>query len=207
MNIKEVPSPIDLRNEKDAEKWASEANTKRPWRYEFFDRYVQRIQNLKQSKVEVLELGSGPGFLAKHLLSHCQKIKYSAFDFSDAMHKLSKSKLLPSELDRSKFYLGDFKTEHWNQDVGQYDVVIIHQALHELRHKAYAEKFHQKVKMLLKPNAIYLVCDHLFAENAMQNNQLYMSQQEHLAALNQASFSQVKVVMEKSGLCLFESAV
>ena len=46
MKIQEVPSPIDLRNPKDAMEWANEANIKRPWRYDFFDMYVHKINNL-----------------------------------------------------------------------------------------------------------------------------------------------------------------
>ena len=43
-NFKDVPSPIDLKNPKDALQWAQEANEKRPWRYYFFDYYVTYIQ-------------------------------------------------------------------------------------------------------------------------------------------------------------------
>lgn len=32
MIIKDVPSPIDLRNKEDAEQWEKEAAIKRPWR-------------------------------------------------------------------------------------------------------------------------------------------------------------------------------
>lgn len=202
MFIKEVASPIDLRNPEDAAQWASEVNMKRPWRYDFFDYYAELIQ--QQKAVEILEIGAGPGYLAKHLLERCSKIHYSAFDFSAAMHQLSKSKLISSEWDRADYILGDFIQPDWADQLKQYDVVIIHQALHELRHKAYALNFHQVVKTkLLKPDASYLVCDHLYAEGAMTNNELYMSEQEHLDCLQQAGFTQIKIAMQIKGLCVF----
>ena len=211
MNVQDVLSPIDLRNHQDALDWANEANKKRPWRYEFFDYYVNFIQDLEQQPnhiknnlpMQVLEIGSGPGFLAKHLLSHCPNIYYSAVDFSQAMHELSKSKLLPSELDRTSYVVADFKTSQWRDELAQYDVVIIHQALHELRHKHHATQFHIEVKDLFKPNASYLVCDHIFAPDAMQNNELYMSKYEHFECLKQADYKHVDLVKERQGLCLF----
>ena len=204
MNIQEVASPIDLKDPEEALLWANEANLKRPWRYEFFDLYVNKIKSLNEGNIQVLEVGSGPGFLAQHLLQHCKDIKYTAVDFSQAMHELSKSKLPADELDRVKYRIADFKQENWYKGLGQFDVVIIHQALHELRHKAYASLFHHQVKTLLEEDAIYFVCDHVFAVEAMQNNQLYMSVEEHFQSLESAKYQQVKLIKDYKGLCLFE---
>lgn len=205
MSIQEVASPIDLRDSQDAQQWAAEANLKRPWRYEFFDYYAALINRLNFRTVHVLELGSGPGFLAKHLLEKCPKIQYNAVDFSQAMHDLAQEKLTENELAQTQYYVADFKHEAWSKDLAEYDVVIIHQALHELRHKTYATNFHCQVQKLLKADAIYLVCDHVFADNAMSNNELFMSKQEHVHSLKAANFKDVDLVMEKHGLCLFEA--
>lgn len=213
MSVQDVPTPIDLKNPQDALQWANEANEKRPWRYEFFDYYVNLIQKAAKEKhyqtdqnaqFNILEIGSGPGFLAKHLLTQCADIEYTALDFSDAMHELSKSKLLSSELDRVQYLIADFKNEDWRDQLGQYDAIIIHQALHELRHKNYANQFHQQVKTLLKRDALYLVCDHIFASDAMSNNDLYMSKHEHFQSLKYAGFTDIELVKEIKGLCLFE---
>lgn len=212
--IQDVPSPVNLRNPQDALEWANEANEKRPWRYEFFDYYVNQIQNIQQEnqrkgihQIRVLELGSGPGFLAAHLFRHCSNFTYTAVDFSEAMHELSRSRLLLSEIHCTEYRIADFKTEHWNANLAQYDVIIIHQALHELRHKHHANKFHQKVRTLLKPNAVYLICDHIVADGAMTNTELYMTIQEHIQCLQLAGFMHVKLAKEIKGLCLFECKV
>ena len=213
MNVQEVSSAIDLRDPQDALQWAEEANQKRPWRYEFFDYYVNLIQNLYKEKqhndlhndaYQVLEIGSGPGFLAKHLLSNCPNILYTALDFSEVMHELSKSKLSANELVRTQYLIADFKQEDWLDSLTKYDAIIIHQALHELRHKAYANQFHQQIKKLLKQDAIYLICDHIFAPDAMQNNELFMSKHEHFQSIKQAGYSDIELVKELKGLCLFE---
>lgn len=203
--MQDVASPIDLRNFADALEWQETANIKRPWRKDFFEYYANLIRQHLSEQYQVLELGSGPGFLAQHLLSQLANIEYTAFDFSEAMHQLAQEKLNTAERARATYLVGSFKAADWQNTFSQkYDLIIIHQALHELRHKCYATDFHKIVKTLLKPQGHYLVCDHLCAAHAMQNDQLYMTKQEHLDALEQASFTQIKMPLEIEGLCLFE---
>ena len=202
MKIYEVPSPIDLRNAPDAIQWSNEANIKRPWRYDIYKCYVELIQS--RGYLTVLELGSGPGFLAQYLLEYLPEIHYSAFDFSEPMHELSKAKLSQIQLERTRYILGDFKQNNWTEHLGCYDVVIIHQALHELRHKGYATTFHHTVRSLLKPKGIYLLCDHLCAEGDMSNDQLYMTEAEHISSLEQAEFRDIHKMMLIHGLIVFQ---
>ena len=61
--LEDVLSPIDLRNEADAVQCANEVNVKRLWRYEIFDDYVAEISQ-HAPNARILELGSGPGYLA-----------------------------------------------------------------------------------------------------------------------------------------------
>lgn len=224
--IKDVLSPIDLRNEMDAVQWANEVNVKRPWRYEIFDDYAFYIRQ-HAPKAHVLELGSGPGYLAAHLLKHCPDIRYTSFDFSDAMHNLARAKLTDAELQRIQFITGNFKEAHWENallnNLGQqqnidinleassgqkplmgFDMIIIHQALHELRHKSHAPNFHQVIRSLMCKQSIYFVCDHIFAPDAMQNNELYMSIDEHKEALKQAGFQHIAFIKNLKGLALFK---
>ena len=105
---------------------------KRPWRKDFFDYHANLIRTHASDQCRILELGAGPGFLAQHLLSQLPNIQYTAFDFSEAMHQLAQQKLTPSEPARANY----FKEPEWQNAVNQkYDFIIIHQALHELRHK------------------------------------------------------------------------
>lgn len=205
--VQDVLSPIDLTLEADAQLWAQQAYLKRPWRHDFFQLYLDEIQALNLDKIKVLELGSGPGHCAKFLLEKLPSLDYHALDFSQAMHQLSKQNL--SHLnDFLTYHLADFKQPNWYKtlELNSFDVVIIHQALHELRHKAYASFFHQQVRQyLLKPLGTYLVCDHLLDDNGMKNQDLYMNKSEHIDALEQASFYRVQALLEINGLCCFQS--
>lgn len=55
--MKDVESPIDLRNYADAFEWQETANVKRPWRKDFFTYYSDLIARRKLDKCQVLELG------------------------------------------------------------------------------------------------------------------------------------------------------
>lgn len=207
MTIKEVVSPIDLRKAADALEWAEEVNVKRPWRYEFFSMYVAEIKSLNIKKSKILEIGAGPGYLAKILLENLDSVEYTALDFSEAMHELSR-KNLGLLTSKAKYLTANFKESGW-YDVCQqetFDVVIIHQALHELRHKDFAKEFHMQVRNhLLDTSSLYIVTDHIVKdEEGMKNKDLYMTVDEHIHTFSLAGFKNIELLKEKNALCSFK---
>jgi len=196
----DVPSPIDLRNPKDAAEWESTAMEKRPWRPEFFDAFAEQI-GLVAGHAEVLELGSGPGFLAAHILGKLPQSRLHLLDFSDAMHALARARL-GSRADLVHFIVRSFREPSWPAGLGTYDYVVTNQAVHELRHKRYALEFHRAVRSLLRPNGAYLVCDHYAGDDGMKNQELYMTVEEQRAALHDAGYVTVDQLLYKGGLVL-----
>ncbi|MDP3758929.1 MAG: class I SAM-dependent methyltransferase [Ramlibacter sp.] len=199
--LDEVPSPIDLRLVADARAWAASALEKRPWRAEFFARFAAEIAALPSAGLRILELGSGPGFLAEHLLKSLPVASYVALDFSAAMHELAAERLglLAS---RVEFLERSFREPEWPHGLGRFGCVVTNQAVHELRHKRYAVGLHAQVRALLEPRGAYLVCDHFAGEGGMQNEQLYMSVVEQQRALRDAGFANIRLVLQKGGLVL-----
>lgn len=204
MSTADVPSPIDLRKMSDARQWANEATAKRPWRTEFFAAFVEALAEGKARRV--LELGSGPGILAKCLLDALPTLGYVALDFSPAMHQLAAERLgdLSS---RVTFVECSFRESSWTEGLGLFDHVITNQAVHELRHKRHASTLHEQVRGLLTPAGRYLVCDHFAGDGGMKDDQLYMSIDEQRAALEEAGFTRVKPLMLKRGLMLFAASL
>lgn len=201
----DVPSPIDLRNMNDAREWANSALLKRPFRPEFFAAFALAIST--QSKGEcarVLELGSGPGFLAEYLLTALPRIDYVALDFSGAMHQLA-SERLGISAKRVKFIERSFREEDWFHELGQFQCVVTNQAVHELRHKGYAATLHQQVREILVNGGSYLVCDHFVGDGGMSNSDLYMTIEEQKDALLAAGFTSVKQLLLKGGLVLHQA--
>jgi SAM-dependent methyltransferase len=73
---------------------AEEAESKLAYRIEFFDAFAGAILGHRHAIHQVLELGSGPGFLADYILSRCPAIdEYTLLDFSPAMLQLSRERL------------------------------------------------------------------------------------------------------------------
>lgn len=198
---RDVPSPIDLRRMSDAREWTSTAMSKRPWRTEFFAEFTKVVQRSVTPVTRILELGSGPGFLAQQMLNALPAATYVALDFSPAMHEIAAERL-ESLSARVQFVQRSFREPNWTHDLGLFECVATHQAVHELRHKQYAASLHAQVKSLLAPGGFYLVCDHFAGEGGMKNDQLYMTVEEQKAALVSAGFSKVMQLLLKGGLVL-----
>jgi SAM-dependent methyltransferase len=196
--IIDVPSPIDLRLMSDARPWAETALAKRPARPEFFDAFAREIG---RDGARVLELGSGPGFLADHLLRAWPGLAYTALDFSPAMHELAAERL-GERAAGVRFVERSFREPDWSDGLGPFDVVVTHQAVHELRHKDHATTLHAQVRPLLAAGGSYLVCDHYLGGDGLSNDQLYMTVEQQREALRRAGFASVEAVLVKGGLAL-----
>lgn len=197
----DIPSPIDLREMREAVDWESTATSKRPWRAEFFEAISASVAGAQR----VLELGSGPGFLAEHLLRRHAALDLVLLDFSGAMHELARQRLGPLSA-RAQFVERDFKSDTWAAGLGKFDAVVTNQAVHELRHKAHAPALHRQVRLLLRPSAPYLVSDHFAGEGGMSNGELFMTVEEQRAALQAAGFAKVEELLRKGGMVLHRAA-
>jgi ubiquinone/menaquinone biosynthesis C-methylase UbiE len=201
MSAVDIPSPIDLRSMADALEWERTAMRKRPWRMEFFSMFAEELRKQKPPVSRVLELGSGPGFLACHLLNALPNVHMVLLDFSAAMHELARQRLGPL-VSRVEFVEVSFKEPLWGEHLAQFDAVVTHQAVHELRHKRYALELHKQVKALLRPGASYLVCDHFYGPDGMSSDQLYMTVDEQKSAIESAGFQSVRKILMMGGLVL-----
>ncbi|MFQ6405118.1 class I SAM-dependent methyltransferase [Methylophilus sp. 'Pure River'] len=200
--IAEIPSPIDLKQTADAEEWARTAFIKRPARTEFIETFACIATQLAtQKNIRILELGSGPGFLAEHLLHTFPQCQYIALDFSPAMHTLARQRL-GSTNKTIQFLERDFLDPNWVQGLGQFDLIVTMQAVHELRHKSRASTLHTQAKRLLNPHGNYLFCDHHTDTGGMNNTELYMSILEQQSSLAEAGFNHIELILEKAGMAL-----
>jgi SAM-dependent methyltransferase len=197
----DVPSPIDLRRMSDASAWEVSAMAKRPWRSEVFAAFTSTLTRANPRVRRVLELGSGPGFLAEVLLRELPEVSYVALDFSAAMHQLAAARL-GSATGLVQFIERSFREEGWTCGLEQFDAIVTNQAVHELRHKRHAARLHAQARSLLVAGGSYLVCDHFAGEGGMSNDQLYMSVAEQRTALLLAGFSRVEELLVKGGLVL-----
>ncbi len=203
MSIVEVPSPIDLRLMSDALEWESKAMD-RPFREDFFEAITNQLLLLGTPALTILELGSGPGFLASYIMTKLPGAKIVLLDFSPAMHELARKRLSPFT-ERVSFIERNFKESNWTHGLGTYDAVVTVQAVHELRHKQYTENFHRQVREVLNDKGLYLVCDHYCGDGGMQNDQLYMNLEEQRSSFDSAGYKTIDVLI-KGGRALYRAS-
>lgn len=197
----DVPSPIDLNVMHEAQAWALAATQKRPYRRDFFARFAHEVTQASPRVDHVLELGSGPGFLAEQLLLADPGLVCTLLDVSPAMHELARVRLGP-HASRARFIQRSFKDPAWTSGLGPLPCVVTHQAVHELRHKRHATTLHEQVRSILTPGGTYLVCDHFAGDGGMRDDQLYMTPEEQQQALIQAGFRSVRQLMRQGSLVM-----
>lgn len=83
----DVPIRVDFRDPATARTWIEDTRIKRPYRPRFFAAFCAALAS--RPKLRILELGSGPGHLAREILVHCDVHIYVALDFSPAMHEIA----------------------------------------------------------------------------------------------------------------------
>ena len=137
----DVPSPIDFHDASQARAWVEDTIARRPYRAQFFAAFVDALNARCGKAISVLELGSGPGHLAEHILKSCDVAHYVALDFFAAMHDLAQERLAPF-LKIVKFARRDFRDANWTDGLGKFDAIVTMQSAHETRHKSKIGRAH-----------------------------------------------------------------
>jgi SAM-dependent methyltransferase len=195
----DVPSPIDFHDLAQARAWEANAVKRRPWRPQFFAAFAQALQARFNLPITVLELGSRPGHLAEHLLTHCSIDRYVALDFSRAMHQIARERL-PSFLDKIEFTVRDFRQADWGAGLGQFDAVVTLQAAHEIRHRRHLPDLLKRARQRLGPGGLFLYCDHYAGDP-----DLYLAMDEQPGLLTAAGFCEVLKLLDLGGMALFSA--
>lgn len=203
----DVPYGEDFHDPAVAAEWAEGVMRKRPWRTTIFDHFVEIIRAAPVAQARILELGSGPGFLAEQLLAQCATIvRYTLLDFSEAMLEQSRRRLHGYQ-DRTEFLQADFKSDTWPSFVASpFDFVVSLQAVHELRHKRHAARLYGQLVPLLGPGAELLVCDHLpDGAHTPRHRVLYMTTEEKLEVLSRVGLLDARVVWNDHNMALYRA--
>jgi SAM-dependent methyltransferase len=166
---------------------------------------AQKVAEFSQGQpIRVLELGSGPGFLAQEIFAFAPGINYVGLDVSAAMHYLSRERN-SAHASTIQLIERSFKSSEWSSGIGKFDVVVTNQAVHELRHKRHAASLHMQVAAVLNAGGVYLVSDHFLGDGAMTNPDLYMTQDEQMECLRQSGFTDVKRLFQIGDLVLHKA--
>ena len=200
----DVPSPIDFHDPAQAREWEANTIKIRPFRPRFFDAFVGALNETFARPIAVLELGSGPGHLAKEILARCNIRRYVALDFSPAMHVIAREHLGVFK-DRAEYVTRDFRSPNWGDALGEFDAAVTHQAAHETRHRRHLLPLLKAVRAKLLKNGLMLYSDH-YAESEMEKNPaLYVSRDLQPLVLEEAGFSEIRRLHDEGGIALYRA--
>jgi ribosomal protein S18 acetylase RimI-like enzyme/SAM-dependent methyltransferase len=199
----DIPYGEDWQSTAETTAWADAADRKRPWRSQVRDCIAERVNALRPP-ARVLELGSGPGFLAERVLEVCSTLaSYTLLDFSEPMLAMSRARL--SKFSAASFIQADFKAEDWVQRVAApFDCVVSMQAVHEVRHKRHVPELYRQIHQVMAASGRILICDHTPWDDTRWSTTLFMTEEEQIAALSGAGFVELGVALSINRLALYE---
>jgi SAM-dependent methyltransferase len=195
----DVPIRVDFRDPATARTWIEETRIKRPYRPRFFAAFCAALSARRQ--LRILELGSGPGQLAREILSHCDVRTYVALDFSHAMHEIA-AEHLGAHASRVSFVIRDFREPGWPDGLGEFDAVVTLQAAHETRHKRHLVPLLERARTCLAPGGILLYADHYLTPEA-KLPALLPAREDQPLALERAGLAEVRLVYEEGNMALW----
>jgi SAM-dependent methyltransferase len=195
----DVPIRVDFRDPATARTWIEQTRIKRPYRPRFFAAFCAALAPRRQ--LRILELGSGPGQLAREILGHCDVDTYVALDFSPAMHAIA-AETLGELASRATFVTRDFRLPNWPHELGTFDAVVTLQAAHETRHKRHLVPLLERARTVLASGGVVLYADHyLTPETGIPA--LMPARDDQPLALERAGFVDVQLCYEEGAMALW----
>ena len=184
--------------------WAETADARYPARGAFWDTFTRELAGVFGRPVRILELGSGPGFLAERILRAGAASAYTLVDISPAMHDLARARLA-AHGDRLVFVTANYGRPGWDDGLGAFDAVVSLQAVHEVRRKDRVAPLYAALRPRLEPGGLALICDRYLTAEHPGDETLHMTRAEHEAALREGGFSDVRMLHAAAELAMFRA--
>jgi SAM-dependent methyltransferase len=200
----DVPIRVDHRDAATARAWLDDTRLRKPFRQSFRAAFCAALSARRQ--LRILELGSGPGELAREILLHCDVASYTALDWSRAMHEIAAEHLGPLA-SRVSFVVRDFREPTWPADLGAFDAIVTQQAVHETRHRRHALPLFQRARTLLVPGGSMLYCDGYLVDPRSPLAALSLERADQPRVLEAAGFVDVQLLHDEGNLALYRARI
>lgn len=135
--------------------WADRFVPTKP-RVALFDLILEQISASSMPNTHVLELGLGPGYMARHILQRNPVISYEGLDFSDVFFDVAK-KTIGSYMERVTLTKADLTEQEWPLLLSQQPGAIVSTwALHDLGSQDAVAAVYARCHEVLPPNGVLL---------------------------------------------------
>ena len=161
-----------------------------PERMELFDLILGEITGLGLDRPHVVELGIGPGYLARHILERAPRLSYEGLDFSDAMFGIARENLV-GHTDLLTLTKADLLTQDWPHSLSRRpDAIVSTWALHDLFTPEAVGAVYQRCFETLEPGGVLVNGDFIKPDGtvlAFEGGRFEVG--KHLDLLRQAGFT------------------
>ena len=138
-----------------------------PERLQLFDVILDELRSRIPSASCVVELGMGPGYLAKHLLGALPEIDYCGVDFSRSMIDIARQRL-QQHSNRASFVQADLVRDRWWTDIPTpVRAIVSTWALHDLGSQENVEVVYESCAQVLEQDGILLNGDFIKPDEAI----------------------------------------
>jgi len=138
-----------------------------PERLELFNVILSELQTHIPPNGYVLELGIGPGYLARYLLNSLKSIQYYGIDFSTPMLNIAR-KCLRSLSTRVTYIKGDLVNDDWAKYISMpIKAIVSTWALHDLGSPKNVEIVYNKCAQILQSGGMLLNGDFIKPDNTI----------------------------------------
>jgi SAM-dependent methyltransferase len=199
----EPESPYDFRDPKLAAAWEAQIKAESEWRQGFFDTISGSLNARFDAPFSTLELGSGPGHLARAIRSDTAVGDYVAVDYSPAMHALALAHL-GDLAEGVRFEVRDFRRPDWTDELGPFDAAVTMMAAHEVRRRDKLAPLFAQLADVLKPGGLILFAD--FYATSPEHADLYLTREGQADALTAAGFDGLRLLRDADGMALYAAA-
>jgi len=200
----EVPNPFDFDPIDDAVAGVADATESCPWRHQHFLRFAAELKALGRPFPRALELGSGPGELSNTVLGEVPGLRLVSLDFSDTVHETSHARLDNKDGRMTCVTRNAFDTR-WADGLGRFDAVIAGPAIRWLRGRHRATALYSRVRPLLLPGGIFLLCNRVADDDGVHDAASSTFQDDPHEALDDAGWSSTQTLRRDHGLLLLKA--
>jgi cyclopropane fatty-acyl-phospholipid synthase-like methyltransferase len=161
-----------------------------PERIRLFDLIASQLQKSIPADGYIIELGLGPGYLAKYLLDRMPDVTYCGIDFSLPMLEIAQERLCKHS-SRFSYIQADLVAAAWEERISKpADAIISTWALHDLGSPENINRVYQRSFTALNYNGLLLNGDFVKPTGATQTfeaGRFFVS--KHLELLGEIGFS------------------
>ena len=166
-----------------------------PPRLALFDLILEQIREPGWPDAHVLELGLGPGYMARHILERDASLSYEGLDFSEVFFDVAK-KTIGASMPRVTLTRADLMNQNWPREISKQPQAIISTwTLHDLGSPQAVAAVYARCYETLPPGGVLLNGDFIKPDGTTWTYEPgRFETARHLEFLRQAGFANPMVL-------------